>query len=121
MPGNLLIMPKKVYIKSWGCQMNVRDSEVIYGLLAKQGYELVDDSAKADIILFNTCSVRQHAEDKVWSEIGRIAKQGEKEKGDSPQKAGTVPFFLLLLALSAVWRRIIKRRFLSGRRRWILW
>jgi tRNA-2-methylthio-N6-dimethylallyladenosine synthase len=51
--------------------MNVRDSEVICGLLSKEGCKIIDDPDKADIILFNTCSVRQHAEDKVWSEIGR--------------------------------------------------
>ncbi len=51
--------------------MNVRDSEVICGLLKNAGYEIIDEPEKADIILFNTCSVRQHAEDKVWSEIGR--------------------------------------------------
>ena len=72
MTGNLLIMPKKVFIKSWGCQMNVRDSEVIEGLLANNGYRLTDSDKEADIIIFNTCSVRQHAEDKVWSEIGRL-------------------------------------------------
>jgi len=54
--------------------MNVRDSEVICGLLKKEGFVFTDDSAEADIVLFNTCSVRKHAEDKVWSEIGRIVK-----------------------------------------------
>jgi tRNA-2-methylthio-N6-dimethylallyladenosine synthase len=51
--------------------MNVHDTEVICGLLAKEGYELTDNASEAGIILFNTCSVRQHAEDKVWSEVGR--------------------------------------------------
>ncbi|MFH1201262.1 MAG: tRNA (N6-isopentenyl adenosine(37)-C2)-methylthiotransferase MiaB [Candidatus Omnitrophota bacterium] len=51
--------------------MNVRDSEVIAGLLTAKGYELVDSPDEADAIIFNTCCVRQHAEDKVWSEIGR--------------------------------------------------
>ncbi|MFH1248418.1 MAG: tRNA (N6-isopentenyl adenosine(37)-C2)-methylthiotransferase MiaB [Candidatus Omnitrophota bacterium] len=55
--------------------MNVRDSEVIAGLLLKSGYVIVSEPTQADIIIFNTCSVRQHAEDKVWSEIGRIAKK----------------------------------------------
>ena len=54
--------------------MNVRDSEVICGLLEKEGYSFTDEPGKADIIIFNTCSVRQHAEDKVWSEIGRFRK-----------------------------------------------
>jgi len=67
---------KKVFIKTFGCQMNVRDSEVIAGLLIKEGYCLADSPEKADIVLFNTCSVRQHAEDKVWSEIGRYKNKG---------------------------------------------
>jgi tRNA-2-methylthio-N6-dimethylallyladenosine synthase len=68
-------MPKKIYIRTFGCQMNVRDSEVICGLLKNEGYKITDEPVKADIVLFNTCSVRQHAEDKVWSEIGRISKR----------------------------------------------
>jgi len=51
--------------------MNVRDSEVISGLLDKAGYELIEDEAKADIEILNTCSVRQLAEEKVWSAVGR--------------------------------------------------
>jgi tRNA-2-methylthio-N6-dimethylallyladenosine synthase len=68
-------MTKKVFIRTLGCQMNVRDSEVICGLLRTMNYELATNPDNADIIIFNTCSVRQHAEDKVWSEIGRIAKR----------------------------------------------
>jgi len=65
------VTTKKVFIRTLGCQMNVRDSEVIGGLLSKSGYKITDIEEKADIIIFNTCSVRQHAEDKVWSAIGR--------------------------------------------------
>lgn len=71
---NKEVVPKRVFIQTWGCQMNVRDSEVIGGLLKKEGFAIVDDRDKADIIIFNTCSVRQHAEDKVWSEVGRYKK-----------------------------------------------
>ncbi|MCM8770266.1 MAG: tRNA (N6-isopentenyl adenosine(37)-C2)-methylthiotransferase MiaB [Candidatus Omnitrophica bacterium] len=52
--------------------MNVRDSEVIAGLLNKAGYKIVDTEKKADAVIFNTCSVRQHAEERVWSAIGRL-------------------------------------------------
>ncbi len=65
---------KRILLRTFGCQMNVRDSEVISGLLQAAGYKLVDDPEKADVVIFNTCSVRQHAEDKVWSEIGRFKK-----------------------------------------------
>jgi len=63
-------MNKKIHIKTYGCQMNVRDSEVICGLLKKAGYRICDSDQEADVIIFNTCSVRQHAEDRVWSLIG---------------------------------------------------
>lgn len=65
---------KKVFLRTFGCQMNVRDSEVVAGLLRKEGYLIVNDADGADAVIFNTCSVRQHAEDKVWSEVGRLAK-----------------------------------------------
>jgi tRNA-2-methylthio-N6-dimethylallyladenosine synthase len=61
--------------------MNVRDSEVVKGLLLAEGYEMTDDPKKADVLLFNTCSVRQHAEDKVWSEIGRLGRGKRKTVG----------------------------------------
>jgi len=61
---------KIVYIRTFGCQMNVRDSEVICGLLQKAGYRISAAEQDADIIIFNTCSVRKHAEDRVWSLIG---------------------------------------------------
>lgn len=63
--------------------MNVRDSEVICGLLTTNGYKLTTNSDEADVIIFNTCSVRQHAEDKVWSEIGRY-KKGKSLSGTVP-------------------------------------
>lgn len=72
--GKNTVKKGSVYIRTIGCQMNVRDSEVVKGLLLAEGYEMTDDPKKADILLFNTCSVRQHAEDKVWSEIGRLGR-----------------------------------------------
>jgi tRNA-2-methylthio-N6-dimethylallyladenosine synthase len=66
---------KKIYIRTFGCQMNNRDSEVTVGLLEKAGYKLADGEKGADVVIFNTCSVRQHAEDKVWSEVGRLASK----------------------------------------------
>ena len=63
---------KKLYIETVGCQMNVLDSELVVGKLRNEGYELTDDINLADTILYNTCSVRQHAEDKIYSALGRI-------------------------------------------------
>ncbi|MFH0913315.1 MAG: tRNA (N6-isopentenyl adenosine(37)-C2)-methylthiotransferase MiaB [Candidatus Omnitrophota bacterium] len=76
-------MNKKVFLRTFGCQMNVRDTEVISGLLQKEGYQITEDPKKAGIIILNTCSVRQHAEDKVWSEVGRY-KDGLSPKGILP-------------------------------------
>ena len=65
-------MSKTVYIETVGCQMNVLDSELVVGTLRRQGYELVHTVNEADVILYNTCSVRQHAEDKIYSALGRM-------------------------------------------------
>lgn len=63
-------MPK-VYIETVGCQMNVLDSELVIGSLKRRGYELTETTADADVILFNTCSVRELAEEKTYSAVGR--------------------------------------------------
>ena len=63
---------KKLYIETVGCQMNVLDSELVVGTLRRQGYELTERPADADLILFNTCSVREHAEEKIYSALGRL-------------------------------------------------
>lgn len=74
MPDSTPARKKKLYIETVGCQMNVLDSELVVGKLRQDGYELTDDIGKADTILYNTCSVRQHAEDKIYSALGRIRK-----------------------------------------------
>jgi tRNA-2-methylthio-N6-dimethylallyladenosine synthase len=75
-------MTKKLYIETVGCQMNMLDSELVVASLRKQGYELVRSPREADTILFNTCSVRQHAEDKIYSALGRL----KNAKTASPHK-----------------------------------
>lgn len=65
-------MPQKVYIETVGCQMNVLDSELVIGALRKHGYTLTESPADADVLLFNTCSVREHAEEKTFSALGRV-------------------------------------------------
>ncbi len=65
-------MSKRFYIETVGCQMNVLDSELVAASLLAAGYEAVDNRRDADVILFNTCSVRQHAEDKIYSALGRL-------------------------------------------------
>ena len=65
--------PRKLYLETFGCQMNVLDSELVLGQLRGQGYESTDDAASADVVLYNTCSVRERAEQKVWSRLGELA------------------------------------------------
>ncbi len=65
-------MSHRLYIRTVGCQMNVLDSELLTGELLRAGYELVPSAKQADTVLLNTCSVRQHAEDKIYSELGRL-------------------------------------------------
>jgi tRNA-2-methylthio-N6-dimethylallyladenosine synthase len=72
-------MTKKLYIETVGCQMNVLDSELVVGSLRRQGYELIHDPTQADVILFNTCSVRQHAEDKIYSALGRLRAHKQRQ------------------------------------------
>ncbi len=74
MPDQNEARKKKLYIETVGCQMNVLDSELVVGKLRNEGYELTDDIRQADTILYNTCSVRQHAEDKIYSALGRIQR-----------------------------------------------
>ncbi|MCX7692748.1 MAG: tRNA (N6-isopentenyl adenosine(37)-C2)-methylthiotransferase MiaB [Tepidimonas taiwanensis] len=66
-------MTKKVYIRTFGCQMNEYDSAKMADVLAAaEGYEPTDDPEQADLILFNTCSVREKAQEKVFSDLGRV-------------------------------------------------
>ncbi len=66
-------MPTKtVYLETFGCQMNELDSELIAGSLSALGYRFTGQSEQADIVLFNTCSVRERAEQKVWSRLGAL-------------------------------------------------
>jgi tRNA-2-methylthio-N6-dimethylallyladenosine synthase len=71
--------PKKLYIETVGCQMNVLDSELVVARLRGEGYVLTDDIDQADAILYNTCSVRQHAEDKIYSALGRIRRLKQRK------------------------------------------
>jgi len=63
---------KKVFIKTYGCQMNVYDSERMADVLAPIGYAPVDAPDEADLVILNTCHIREKAAEKVYSELGRI-------------------------------------------------
>lgn len=74
-------MSKKIYIETYGCQMNVGDSEVIFSILGKEGYERTESMDEADVILANTCSVRDNAEQRIWGRIEVFHKQKENRGG----------------------------------------
>ena len=85
--------------------MNLLDSELIAAELTRAGYEQVDNLRRADIILFNTCSVRQHAEDKIYSALGRL----KQVKAEQPEKSSES---------SAAWPKRTGRRYFAGPHTW---
>ncbi|KAK9824523.1 hypothetical protein WJX72_011085 [[Myrmecia] bisecta] len=73
---------KKYHIHTFGCQMNLADSERMAGVLESVGYTCADDANKADVLIYNTCSIRDKAEQKVYSALGRQAKRKRQHMGD---------------------------------------
>ncbi len=62
----------KAFVRTYGCQQNVADGEKIKGMLAEMGFEFTEEEIKADFIIFNTCAIREHAEDRVYGNIGAL-------------------------------------------------
>ena len=81
-------MPRKYLIETFGCQMNIHDSERMAGLLEQAGYEPTADDRDADVIVINTCSVRERAEEKLFTRLGEI-RQMAAEDGTRPVVAVT--------------------------------
>ncbi|HEU0118430.1 MAG TPA: tRNA (N6-isopentenyl adenosine(37)-C2)-methylthiotransferase MiaB, partial [Alphaproteobacteria bacterium] len=77
-------MPKKLFIKTWGCQMNVYDSGRMADVVAPLGYAATEDMTDADLVIFNTCHIREKATEKLFSDLGRIKEhqQAKAEKGE---------------------------------------
>jgi tRNA-2-methylthio-N6-dimethylallyladenosine synthase len=67
-------MPRQLYIETYGCQMNVADSELLFGILGRAGYLRTDDPATADVLLINTCAVRDNAEQRVVGRVGELQR-----------------------------------------------
>ena len=63
---------KKYRIQTYGCQANEADSEIVAGILEKIGFTLAEDEVDADLILLNTCAIRENAENRIWGELGRL-------------------------------------------------
>src|SRR5215204_5197541 len=73
----------KYFIETYGCQMNVHDSERMAGLLETSGYDRAETDADADLVVINTCSVRERAEDQLYTRLGEI-KEVSRELGRDP-------------------------------------
>ena len=69
----------KIYIETYGCQMNVNDSEVILSILQDEGYALTENMDEADVILANTCSIRDNAEQRIWGRIDQFRRESARE------------------------------------------
>ncbi|CAM5788746.1 tRNA (N6-isopentenyl adenosine(37)-C2)-methylthiotransferase MiaB [Brevibacillus borstelensis] len=65
---------KRYHVRTYGCQMNEHDSETIAGILEQMGYTFAEDFEEADVVLFNTCAIRENAEDKVFGELGHMKR-----------------------------------------------
>ena len=74
-------MNKKVYIETYGCQMNVADSEVVVAILSNAGFEATETINDADLILINTCSIRDNAEQRIWGRLKAISHLKKKKSG----------------------------------------
>lgn len=69
---------KKLYLESYGCQMNFSDSEIVASILSEQGYTTTKNSSDADVILMNTCSIRENAEQRVRNKLSQFNQQKKK-------------------------------------------
>ena len=83
-PGSY-VHSKKIHIKTYGCQMNVYDSVKMAELMAPHGYDSTDNIADADLIVLNTCHIREKAAEKVYSEMGRIRQMRDRRKAETGQ------------------------------------
>ena len=72
-------MTKKLYIETYGCQMNVADSEVVAAVMKMAGYDLCEREEEADAVFLNTCSVRENAENKIYHRLEML--HAERKKG----------------------------------------
>ena len=75
--------PRKLYVKSFGCQMNVYDSQRMADTLAREGFTETENPAEADLVILNTCHIREKAAEKVYSELGRLRKAKQAAGSDT--------------------------------------
>lgn len=71
----------KVFVETYGCQMNVADTELVYGILKNFNYEIVKDADSADVVLLNTCSIRENAEQRIYGRLGNFKTMKNEKPG----------------------------------------
>lgn len=103
-------MNKTVYLHTYGCQMNERDSEEVLGMLTAQGYEISDRPEQADVILLNTCSVRQHAEERAYGKMGELSEL----KKERPELVLGIIGCMAKLQQEAIFKRLPKVDLVAG-------
>jgi tRNA-2-methylthio-N6-dimethylallyladenosine synthase len=103
--GNEAEAPRKVFLKTYGCQMNVYDSQRMGDALAADGYVATESAADADLILLNTCHIREKAAEKVYSELGRL----RKIKAERAEKGRETMIGIAGCVAQAEGREIIRR------------
>ena len=103
---------KKLFVKTFGCQMNVYDSERMKDVLAPTGYMPTDSLEDADMVILNTCHIREKASEKVFSDLGRLRKLKDRAAEQQNRQ--------ILIALLAAWHRQRARK-LQGGLRGLIW
>ena len=83
--------PQSVFIRTYGCQMNASDSELVSSILTSNGYSLTPDEAEADVVLLNTCAIREKAEARIWGKLQLLKHQRDARESTqgSRQSAAT--------------------------------
>ena len=108
---NQLLKPKKIFLESYGCQMNEYDSELVRAILIKADYEFVTDELKADIVMLNTCAVRENAHRKVYGRVHNIRHARGK---DNPVTIGILGCMATNLRQEIFEDRSLKIDFIAG-------
>ena len=103
-------MNKSVFLQTYGCQMNSRDSEEVLGMLTAQGYEVVGQPEAADVILLNTCSVRQHAEERAFGKMGELSQL----KAERPDLVLGIIGCMAKLQREAIFKRLPRVDLVAG-------
>jgi len=89
-------MNKKLYIETYGCQMNVADSEVVASVMQMAGYELTENEAEADAVFLNTCSIRENAENKIYHRLDTLHAEQKRRSALTPATGHPSPILGVL-------------------------